>query len=106
MTIAVIGDIWWESKLLKLLHDIRDNGFNAFFTSRDYGSSVSELVIGVTCPRRGLKLERPVEYGEKRRSELTIGIIRDLEPAWKALNRPSLGMQLCIDVIFDFEQMK
>jgi len=78
MKITIHGDIWWESKVDKVLYELRDLGFERFFDDKDYGESVAEIGIILMCQRASLNLKQRIRFS-KQKKDLSMDIMLDLE---------------------------
>src|SRR5712664_426702 len=78
MTMSIFVDIWWESKVDKVLYDLRDLGFGRFFEDNDYGESVAEIGIILMCQDASLNLKQRIRFAKQKR-DLSMDIMLDLE---------------------------
>jgi len=78
MKMSIFGDIGWESKMDKVLYDLRDLGFGRFFEEKDYGESVAEIGIILMCQDASLNLKQRIRFS-KQEKKLSMDIMLDLE---------------------------
>ena|SRR6266853_3096860 len=78
MKMFITCDIWWESKVDKVLDDLADLGFRRFFEDKDYGGSVAGMGILLMCQRASLNLKQRIRFS-KEKKKLSMDIMLDLE---------------------------
>src|SRR6266851_2136485 len=78
MKMFITCDIWWESKVDKVLDDFADLGFRRFFEEKDYGESVAEIGIILMCQRASLNLKQRIRFAKQKR-DFSMDIMLDLE---------------------------
>jgi hypothetical protein len=83
MRFNMLADSDWESGLDKVLNDISDLGYRAYFSKRDYGAGLSGVTVVFMCQDSALNLKRRVHYA-KAEKKLYMDIMLDL-PSMKCL---------------------
>ena len=78
MKMFITGDIFWESKVDKVLGDLERLDYRSFFEDKDYGESVAEIGLILMCQRASLNLKQRIRFS-KQKKDLSMDIMLDLE---------------------------
>jgi hypothetical protein len=77
MRVNILGDIYWESKVDKVLDALSDINYWTYFQEREYGEELVGLTIVLMCQEPALDLKQRIRLSKKEK-KLYLDIMLDL----------------------------